>query len=178
MSDNGTETERALLSNGSDLQGDILVKGQHYSGNSGSSPFLYAVRRRLIIATAREFPEHERISEQWAEGLRDRDIKLFWQDETGAVESKFSGDDWSARAYLTGEVFVASADKSERPVREIFFRTSSPEKASRLATAEQLEIAGEPDLTVRFDENNRVISRDAQDTALFQRNRDSIQKSA
>ena len=105
MSDNGTETERALLSNGSDLPSDILVKGQHYSGSSGSTKFLDAVRPRLIIATSREFPEHERISEQWAEQLRPRGIKLFRQDETGAVELKFSGDEWSARAYLTGEVF-------------------------------------------------------------------------
>ena len=105
MSDNGEETERALLSNASDLQSDILVKGQHSSGISGSAPFLDAVRPRLIIATSRDFPEHERISEDWAEQLRARGIKLFRQDETGAVELNFSGQEWSARAYLTGEVF-------------------------------------------------------------------------
>ncbi len=105
MSDNGAETEGALLSNSPDLQNDILVKGQHYSGISGSPPFLDAVRPRLIIATSREFPEHERIREEWTEQLRVRGIKLFRQDETGAVELNFSGDEWSARAYLTGEVF-------------------------------------------------------------------------
>ena len=105
MSDDGAKTESALLSNGSDLQSDILVKGQHNSGISGSTPFLDAVRPRLIIATSREFPEQERISEQWAEQLRARGIKLFRQDETGAVELNFSGQEWSARAYLTGEVF-------------------------------------------------------------------------
>ncbi|HEY3660489.1 MAG TPA: ComEC/Rec2 family competence protein [Candidatus Udaeobacter sp.] len=105
MSDSGTETERAILSNGSDLQSDILVKGQHYSGISGSAPFLDAVRPRLIIATSREFPEHERISDHWIEQLRARGIKLFRQDETGAVELNFSNQEWSARAYLTGEVF-------------------------------------------------------------------------
>ncbi len=105
MSDNGAETERALLSNGSDLQSEILVKGQHHSGISGSVPFIDAVRPRLIIATSNEFPEYERISEEWAEQLRARGIKLFRQDQTGAVELKFSGREWSARAYLTGEVF-------------------------------------------------------------------------
>src|SRR5262245_10180046 len=105
LSDNGAETERALLSNLSDLQSEILVKGQHHSGISGSAPFLDAVRPRLIIATSSEFPEHERISEQWAEQLRARGIKLFRQDETGAVELNFSRKEWSARAYLTGEVF-------------------------------------------------------------------------
>jgi beta-lactamase superfamily II metal-dependent hydrolase len=105
MSDNGEETERALLSNGSKLQSDILVKGQHSSGSSGSASFLDDVRPRLIIATSREFPDHERISDEWAEQLRGRGIKLFRQDETGAVELSFTGDEWSARAYLTGEVF-------------------------------------------------------------------------
>jgi competence protein ComEC len=105
MSDNGAEAEGALLTTGSDLQGDILVKGQHHSGISGSAPFLDAVRPRLIIATSTEFPEHERISEQWAEELRARGIKLFRQDETGAVDLKFRGNEWSADAYLTGEVF-------------------------------------------------------------------------
>jgi len=105
MSDNGGETERALLSNGSDLRSDIVVKGQYHSGISGSAPFLDAVRPRLIIATSTEFPEHERISEQWAEQLRARGIKLFRQDETGAVQLTFSGNEWNARAYLTREVF-------------------------------------------------------------------------
>jgi ComEC/Rec2-related protein len=105
MSDNGVESERTLLSNASNLQSDILLKGQHSSGISGSAPFLDAVRPRLIIATSREFPEHERISEQWAEQLRVRGIKLFRQDETGAVELNFSNQEWTARAYLTGEVF-------------------------------------------------------------------------
>ena len=56
-------------------------------------------------ATSKEFPDHERISEDWAEQLRARGIKLFRQDETGAVELNFSNQEWSARAYLTGEVF-------------------------------------------------------------------------
>ena len=105
MSDNGAETERALLSNGSDVHSDILVKGQHYSGISGSAPFLDAVRPRLIIATSTQFPEHERVSDEWADQVRARGIKLFRQDESGAVELKFRGNEWSARAYLTGEVF-------------------------------------------------------------------------
>ena len=104
-SDNGAETERSLLSNASDLQSDIVVKGQHHSGISGSAPFLDAVRPRLIIASSSNFPDYERISEQWTEELRVRGIKLFRQDETGAVELNFSGHEWRARGYLTGQIF-------------------------------------------------------------------------
>ncbi|HEU0209346.1 MAG TPA: ComEC/Rec2 family competence protein [Candidatus Udaeobacter sp.] len=105
MSDSGAATEKALLNDDLELQSDILIKGQHHSSASGSDAFLDAVRPKLIIATSQDFPEHERISEDWAEQVRARGIKLFRQDETGAVELKFSGREWTARAYLTGEVF-------------------------------------------------------------------------
>jgi competence protein ComEC len=105
MSDSGVDTERALLDNGLDPRSEIIVKGQHYSGVSGSAPFLDAVQPRVIIATSIQFPERERISDTWAEQVRARGIKLFRQDESGAVELKFRGDEWMARAYSTGEVF-------------------------------------------------------------------------
>ncbi len=105
MSDSGFATERALLASGLNLRSDILVKGQHHSGSSGSDKFLEAVRPRLIIATSRDFPEYERVSDEWAEQVRASGIKLFRQDETGAVELKFGRNDWEARAYITGEAF-------------------------------------------------------------------------
>jgi competence protein ComEC len=105
MSDSGTKTEQALLRNGLELHSDILLKGQHHSSASGAAAFLDAVRPQLIIATSQDFPQHEWISEDWAEQVRARGIKLFRQDETGAVELDFRGKEWTARGYLTGEVF-------------------------------------------------------------------------
>ena len=105
VSDSGYLTENALLASGENLRSDILIKGQHRSGNSGSEQFLDAVRPQLIIATSRDFPQHERISEEWAERVQARGIKLFRQDETGAVELRFRPHDWEARAYVTGETF-------------------------------------------------------------------------
>lgn len=105
LSDSGYETENALIASGVDLRSDIVVKGQHHSGQSGSDALLDAVRPRLIIATSRDFPGHERINDEWAASVRARGIKLFRQDETGAVELSFAPDQWEARAYVTGEVF-------------------------------------------------------------------------
>jgi beta-lactamase superfamily II metal-dependent hydrolase len=105
MSDSGTETEHALLRDGLELHSDVLIKGQHHSAPSGSGPFLDAVRPRLIIATSQDFPASERISEDWVEEVRARGIKLFRQDKTGAVQLEFRGKEWTARAYMTGEVF-------------------------------------------------------------------------
>jgi competence protein ComEC len=105
MGDSGVETENALLRSGADLRSDILIKGQHHSLASGSAAFLDAVRPQLIIATSLNFPENERIKDEWVEDLRRRDIRLFRQDQTGAVLLKFHAHEWEARAYMTGETF-------------------------------------------------------------------------
>jgi ComEC/Rec2-related protein len=108
MGDSGVETEKALLRSGVDLGSDILIKGQHHSLASGSAAFLEAVRPRLIIATSRDFPENERIKDEWVEYLRQCGIRLFRQDQTGAVLLKFSAEGWEARSYMTGEIFRSS----------------------------------------------------------------------
>ena len=103
--DAGLATENWLRQREIELRSDVLVKGQHHSGSSASDAFLDAVRPQLIIATSRDFPQQERISDEWAERVQARGIKLFRQDETGAVEMEFGKDNWSARSYITGEVF-------------------------------------------------------------------------
>jgi competence protein ComEC len=109
VSDSGEATEKSLVGSRVDLRSDILVKGQHRSGNSGSDNFLDAVQPRLIVATSRDFPQQERISDEWAQRVRARGIKLFQQDETGAVELEFGESEWQAQAYLTGEIFRSSS---------------------------------------------------------------------
>ena len=104
-SDSGDATEKSLVESGVDLRSDIVVKGQHHSSGSGSDNFLDAVQPRLIVATSSDFPQQERISDKWAERIRARGIKLFRQDQTGAVELEFGQQKWEARAYLTGEIF-------------------------------------------------------------------------
>src|SRR5438874_2527350 len=109
MSDSGEKTENSLLAYGLNLRSDIIIKGQHHSGQSGADPFLDAVRPQLIIATSRDFPEYERISDKWAEHVRARGIKLFRQDETGAVTVRVGRDGWEAQSYLTGETFRSTS---------------------------------------------------------------------
>ncbi|PZR76040.1 MAG: hypothetical protein DLM73_03680 [Chthoniobacterales bacterium] len=105
MSDSGTATENLLLQKYHDLRADIVIKGQHFSGNSGTGPFLDRVQPQAIVATSRDFPESERIKEDWADHLRARGVQLFRQDQSGAVQIRIFGDRWEAKSYVTGEIF-------------------------------------------------------------------------
>jgi beta-lactamase superfamily II metal-dependent hydrolase len=87
------------------LRADILIKGQHHSGDSGSPEFLDRVQPQAIVATSRDFPESERLKPEWVEDVRSRGIKLFRQDETGAVQIRLFRDGWEATAHVTGETF-------------------------------------------------------------------------
>jgi len=107
-SDAGSQAESALLDYGDDLRSDILIKGQHHAGGSGTAGFINTVQPKLIVATSRQSPVAERIDDQWASDIAQRGIKLFRQDVSGAVEIEFYNDDWTARAYLTGETFRSS----------------------------------------------------------------------
>jgi competence protein ComEC len=109
MSDSGEATERELLIRQANLRSDIIVKGQHYSGHSGGAEFLDAVQPQAIVATSRDFPNSERITDEWAEMIRARGIKLFRQDKTGAVELRFFHNHWEATSYLTSETFCSTS---------------------------------------------------------------------
>jgi len=105
MSDAGDATERTLLAAAADLRADVLIKGQHHSGVSCSQEFLDAVQPHAIIATSRDFPENERIKDDWAEMLGARGIKLFRQDKTGAVRLQFQPGSCEIKPYLTDDTF-------------------------------------------------------------------------
>ncbi len=100
VSDSGVATEQRLLQQPNDLRSDILIKGQHFSGRSGSRDFLAAVRPELIIASSVEFPARERIPDDWAENVRPLGIPLFRQDKTGAVRVEFFPDHWCATGFV------------------------------------------------------------------------------
>src|SRR5205085_12555374 len=108
MSDSGEPTEKYLIANYPDLTTDILIKGQHHTGISGTAAFLDCVRPQVIIATSRDFPESERLKPEWIEAVREHGIQLLRQDETGAVQLRLFRNRWEATSYVTGETFRSS----------------------------------------------------------------------
>lgn len=109
LSDSGEKTEKMLLQTYPDLGCDILVKGQHHSGVSATPAFLDRVRPQAIVATSRVFPESERLKPEWIEDVRSRGVRLFRQDETGAVQLRLFDDRWEATSYVTGETFRSTS---------------------------------------------------------------------
>jgi competence protein ComEC len=105
VSDSGEATERQLLAHPDKLQSDILIKGHHHTGDSGSIEFLEAVRPQLIVATSCDFPARERIPDDWAKRVKDRGFTLFRQDQTGAVDLEFFRNEWRATPFLGQPVF-------------------------------------------------------------------------
>jgi beta-lactamase superfamily II metal-dependent hydrolase len=109
MSDSGVATEQYLTNNYPDLRSDIVIKGQHYSGISGSDAFLTSVQPQAIVASSRDFPENERLKGEWVERVDALGIKLFRQDETGAVRISVFPDRWDAKTYVTSESFRSTS---------------------------------------------------------------------
>jgi competence protein ComEC len=105
MSDSGENTERVLLQNYPDLRCDLLIKGQHHTGVSGTTAFLDRIRPEAIVATSRDFPESERLKPEWLEEVQRRGIKLFRQDQAGAVRIRLFPNRWEASGYVSGETF-------------------------------------------------------------------------
>ncbi|MDQ3199905.1 MAG: ComEC/Rec2 family competence protein [Verrucomicrobiota bacterium] len=103
VSDSGPATEEELLKRPNELRSNILIKGQNYSGVSGSPEFLAAVQPQVVVATSVDFPARERIPDAWAAEVRARGIRLFRQDETGAVKLEFFRDHWRATGFVNHE---------------------------------------------------------------------------
>ena len=103
LSDNGENTEKMLMQSHPNLRCNILIKGQHHSGVSGTAAFLDRIQPEAIVATSRDFPEAERLKPEWIEEIGRRRIKLFRQDEAGAVQLRLFDGGWEARSYVTGE---------------------------------------------------------------------------
>lgn len=111
MASSGFLTERWLLDREQDflLRSDILVKNQNGGDISGTSDFIDAVKPKVIICSAADFPASQRIDASWARDVVSRGIRLFRQDETGAVHIELNRGGFTVRAFLGDQTFCKSS---------------------------------------------------------------------
>lgn len=116
LSDAGPATFRWLLENcPADLAADVLVLGRHRHGMTVDEEFLRAVDPMLVVASAVDFPQSEKIDESWADMVRSMGIRLLRQDESGAATLRFLKNGIEANGFFSGErIFVGRDSKQMR----------------------------------------------------------------
>lgn len=106
LSDAGPSTAQWLLENQhTDITADILVVGRHKSRIMPDGGFLRAVNPSLAIASAAEFPNNEPVPPEWADLVRSLGIRLFRQDETGAVTIRPAAGSYTATGFMNASEF-------------------------------------------------------------------------
>jgi len=101
MSDAGLSTEQWLLANAPEkLPCDILIKGSSRSSPSADLAFLKATNPSVVVASAADFPTSEKIPDVLVENLAARGIRLFRQDENGAVTIRIYSTHWEVSAWV------------------------------------------------------------------------------
>jgi len=106
MSDAGFVTEDWLMEHAkAQLPCDILIKGSARAEPSGDPAFLEVARPRAIVATATNFPEEERIAPGWEQDVSARGIRLFRQDQTGAVTIRIFSHGYEITGFANKQLF-------------------------------------------------------------------------
>lgn len=101
LSDAGVETCRWMQENcPARLAADVLVIGRHKNGLLPEADFLKCVKPQVLIASATDFPESEKMDEGWAGMVQSMGIKLLRQDETGAVIIRLAKDELQTENFV------------------------------------------------------------------------------
>ncbi|MBT8043983.1 MAG: ComEC/Rec2 family competence protein [Verrucomicrobiae bacterium] len=85
MGDAGFITETRLLESGQDLSADVIVTGRNRDDFTGREDFYQAVSPHAIISSNCDFPASERITEHWRDSVKNQGIRVFDQQQSGAV---------------------------------------------------------------------------------------------
>lgn len=110
MNDAGFATEKWLLDNiPNEISSDVIVKGRHASDYSGLPEFLTTVEPLVVVSTNASFPPDEKIPDEWMKILSDKNITLFDQSKTGAVDIQCHPDKLQIQSFLNSQSFTQQA---------------------------------------------------------------------
>ncbi len=122
MGDAGSETEKALIESGLDLESDVLKAGHHGSAASTSAEFLAAVRPRIVLVSAGEANTYGFPSPALLARCGEAGAKVLRTDLDGGIELSTGG--------LGVAVRTAAA---RRPERDPDFRLTRATKSMIIA---------------------------------------------
>ena len=99
----GNVAEQWLLDNEPDLRCDVLVKSPHSNENPA---LLDAIRPSAVICSSSGITAAGRIDDAWAGEVAAHGIRLFRQDETGAVTVKLDSGKLAVKAFMDSQAFA------------------------------------------------------------------------
>ena len=97
----GNVAEQWLVQNEPDLRCDILIRSPHADE---AFDLIDAARPKAIICSCSNFAAG-RIDDAWTGGIATRGIRLFREDETGAVTVRIDPGKFTVAAFMGGETF-------------------------------------------------------------------------
>lgn len=103
MSDSGFSTKMALLANAALLEkakADVVIMGRNRSDRDVALDFFLRTAPKAIVSSCVSFPAIERVPLKLVQFSAERDVRLFRQDETGALEIRLNGQTLRLHGFL------------------------------------------------------------------------------
>jgi competence protein ComEC len=104
MSDAGATVENRLVTGGEDLRAAFIIKGRHGKEESCTAAFLDAVRPAAVIQVVNQRPSSRYLQPDVRDRLRERGIKFYRTDETGAVTVRLTKAGYLVQTYFPVEL--------------------------------------------------------------------------
>jgi competence protein ComEC len=99
-SDAGATVERRLLESHIDLHAQLIIKGRHSVETSCTDEFLDAVRPEAVVQCVCPRPTDRYLQPELRDRLRQRNVKYYRTDETGAVTIRLARDGYTIHTTL------------------------------------------------------------------------------
>ena len=109
MPGSNVSAELWLLEHEPSLRCDIVIKNQGGTDFANDLDFLNAIQPEAVVCLAPEFSPNGFIDETWADEITKRGIKLFRQDQTGAVRIALNSDGYTVKAFVGNQIFRSSS---------------------------------------------------------------------
>ncbi|HEY5895903.1 MAG TPA: ComEC/Rec2 family competence protein [Chthoniobacterales bacterium] len=106
MSDSGFSTEISLLENAGLIEkakADVIVMGRNRTDRDVALDFFLKTGPKAIVSSCVSFPAIERVPLKLVKFSAETDVRLFRQDETGALEMRLSEQSLDLRGFLNRE---------------------------------------------------------------------------
>ncbi len=98
-SDAGASVERRLLENHTDVRAEVIIKGRHSEEMSCTHEFLDAVRPEVVVQSVSSRPSDRYLQPDLRDRLRQRGLRYYRTDETGAVILRLTRTGYSIRTW-------------------------------------------------------------------------------